>query len=100
MRVLAGLLQPVEAETPYGGRSVTYDSLGVVWLAAGERRRRERTEAGVTRAVETMTAETRADPRLVEGRVLRFGGGDWVIVAVDVAADVPGRVSVSLERRR
>ena len=100
MRALAGLLQPVEAETPYGGRSVTYDSLGVVWLAAGERRRRERTEAGVTRAIETMTAETRADPRLVEGRVLRFGGRDWAIAAIDADPGAPGRVSLSLERGR
>ena len=100
MRVLAGLLQPVEAETPYGGRSVTYDSLGVVWLAAGERRRRERTEAGVTRAIKTMTAETRADPRLVEGRVLRFGGRDWAIAAIDADPGAPGRVSLGLERGR
>ena len=100
MRILAALLQPVETETPYGGRSVTYDSLGVVWLAAGDRRRRERSEAGVTRAIEVMTAEARADPRLVEGRVLRFGGGDWAVVAIDADAGSPGRVSLSLERGR
>jgi hypothetical protein len=100
MRILAGLLQPVEAETPYGGRSVTYDSLGVVWLAAGDRRRRERTDAGMVRAIETMTAETRADPRLTEGRVLRFGGADWAIVMIDTDAGSPGRVSLSLERGR
>ncbi len=100
MRILAGVLQPVETETPYGGRSVTSDSLGVVWLATDARRRRERTEAGVTRTFEAMTVETRADPRLVKGRVLRFGGGDWAIVMIDTEARLPGRVSLSLERAR
>ena len=100
MRILAGLLQPVETETPYGGRSVSYDSLGVVWLATGDCRRRERIDGGVTRAIETMTAETRADPRLVEGRVLRFGGGDWAIVAIEADGRAPGRVALSLERGR
>lgn len=100
MRILAGLLQPLEAETPYGGRSVTYDSLGVAWLAIRERRRRERTDAGVIRTVEVMTADSRADPRLAEGRVLRFGGGDWAIVMIDTETGSPGRVLLSLERGR
>ncbi len=100
MRTLAELLQPVESETPYGGRVVSYDSLGVVWLATGDRRRRERTEDGAVRTVEAMTAETRADPRLGEGRVLRFGGGDWAIAAIAAEAASPGRVSLSLERGR
>lgn len=97
MRVLAGLFQAVETATPYGGMAVSYEPLGSAWLRLGARRRRERTDAGVTRGVELASAETRADPRLVEGRVLRFGGAEWRIVAVD-ADQTPGRMTLSLER--
>lgn len=99
MKVLASLSARVEAVTPYGGQAVSYQALGSVWLACGARRRRE-VRDGETgpRGIETMTAETRADPRLVEGRVVRFGGADWTIVGVDVAA--PGRATLSLERAR
>lgn len=100
MRVLASLFEVMEAETAQGGRAKTYEALGVAWLSLGARRRRERTEAGVTRGTETLTAETRADARLAEGRVLRFGGADWAIVAVDGVDGRPGRVSVGLERAR
>ena len=100
MRTLADLLQPVETETPYGGRVVNYDGLGVVWLAMGDRRRRERADAGAIWTVEGMTAEARADPRLTEGRVLRFGGGDWAIATIAAEGASPGRVLMSLERGR
>ncbi|WP_309630020.1 head-tail adaptor protein [Brevundimonas sp.] len=100
MRVLAELLEPVEAETPYGGRAVSYEPLGAVWLRLDERRRRERTEAGVTSSVEVATAETRADPRLAERRVIRFGGADWVISTIDGNPDRPGRVTLNIERTR
>ena len=96
--MLAGLFQPVEAETPYGGRSVTFEAVGSAWLKCGARRRTERGEGDQRRAVETMGAETRADPRLAVGRVLRFGGAYWRIVATQ---DVrPGRVRLDLERVR
>ena len=98
MRVLAGLFQAVEAETLYGGRSVTFEAIGSAWLKCGARRRTERGEGDQRRAVETMGAEARADPRLSVGRVLRFGGADWRIVA---AQDVrPGRAKLDLERVR
>lgn len=100
MRSLAELLEPVEAETPYGGRVISYEARGVVWLKPGARRESRRTEAGVSSGVETATAETRTDPRLVEGRVLRFGGGDWSIVRVDPDADRPGRTILTLEKTR
>lgn len=100
MRVLAELLQPVEAETPYGGRAVSYAALGSVWLRLDGRRQGERTEAGVTSKVEAALAETRADPRLVERRVIRFGGADWVIAAIDGDPDRPGRVTLNIERTR
>lgn len=100
MRVLAELLEPVEAETPYGGRVVSYEPLGSVWLRIERRTRRERTEGGVSAAVDVAVAETRADPRLDEQRVVRFGGGDWVIAAVDGDPDRPGRVTLKLERTR
>lgn len=98
MRVLTGLFQPVEVDTPYGGRSVTFEALGSVWLRAGTRRRVERGEGDQRRAVETMRAETRADPRVAVGRVLRFGGADWTIRLV--AEPRPGRVELELERTR
>lgn len=99
-RLLAQLLEPVEAETPYGGRAVSYSPLGSVWLRLDGRRRRERTEGGVVSAVETATAETRADPRLSEGRIVRFGGADWAIATVDGDPDRPGRATLVLERAR
>lgn len=99
-RTLAQLLEPVEAETPYGGRARSYAPLGTVWLRVGGRRRRERTEAGTGAATEVATAEARADPRLAEGRVIRFGGADWTLAAIDGDPDRPGRVSLTLERTR
>ncbi|WP_428156385.1 phage head-tail adapter protein [Brevundimonas sp.] len=98
MRILAGLFQPVEAETPYGGRSVSFEAVGSAWLKCGARRRIERGEGDQRRAVETMGAEARADPRLAVGRVLRFGGADWRIVGMEEAR--PARAKLDLERVR
>ena len=98
MRALAGLFQPVEAETPYGGRSVSFEAVGSAWLKCGARRRLERGEGDQRRAVETMGAEARVDARLMIGRVLRFGGADWRIVAMEEAR--PGRAKLNLERVR
>lgn len=100
MRALAGLFEVEAVETPYGGMAVSYEPLGHAWLKLGARRRRERTEAGRTAAVETATAEARVDPRLRPGRMLRFGGADWTIVFVEVEAERPGRAKLSLERVR
>ena len=97
MKLLAGLFEGVESETPYGGRAVSWDPLGSAWLKLGARRRRERSEAGGLRAVETVTAETRADGRLTPGRILRFGGADWRIVSGET---VGGRAILNLERSR
>ncbi|MFA4900643.1 MAG: phage head-tail adapter protein [Brevundimonas sp.] len=98
MRILAGLFQPVEAETPYGGRSVSFEAAGFAWLKCGARRRTERGEGDQRRAVETMGAEARADARLMIGRVLRFGGAEWRIVSVEDAR--AGRAKLVLERVR
>jgi hypothetical protein len=100
VRVLGELLEAVEAETPYGGRAVSFEPLGMVWLRVEGRRRRERTEAEGTAALEVATAEARTDPRLVEGRVIRFGGADWTIAQVDMDAERPGRSRLRLERTR
>lgn len=100
MRALAGLFEVEAVETPYGGMAVSYEPLGHAWLKLGARRRRERTEAGRTAAAETTTAETRVDPRLRPGRMLRFGGADWTIVFVEVDGGRPGRATLSLERVR
>jgi hypothetical protein len=97
VKVLAGLFEGVESETPYGGRSVSWEPVGSAWLKLGARRRRERREAGGTRAVETVTAETRSDARLTAGRMLEFGGGDWRIVSGET---VGGRAILNLERMR
>jgi hypothetical protein len=90
---LAQLFEVIEAETPYGGRSLTYDPVGSAWLRLGQTRRRERNTA----VVETVTAEGRSDPRLIAGRVLRFGAADWRIVSVET---VGGRAILNLERTR
>ena len=100
MRVLGELFEAVEAETPYGARAVSFEPLGAVWLKVGSRRRRERAEAGGPGVVEVVTAEVRIDPRLVEGRVIRFGGADWKIAQVDGDAERPGRSELQLERTR
>ena len=97
--ILAELLEPVEAQTSFGGRSVSYELFGVAWISPGPVKRRERSEAGAEpRVVETLSAEARADERLSVGRVLRFRGGDWRIAAVDVGR--PGRAVLSLELSR
>jgi hypothetical protein len=98
-RRLAELLTATETQTPQGGQAVSYEPLGWVWIRPGTRRRRERTEAGVMRTIEMMRVETRADPRLVAGRVLRFDGDDWTVVAVDTDPARPGRVHPDVERR-
>lgn len=95
VRALADLFEGVEQETPYGGRAVSWEPLGSAWLRLGVRRRREKSEAGGARAIETVTAETRADGRLASGRMLRFGGGDWRIVSSET---VGGQAILNLER--
>jgi hypothetical protein len=97
MKALAELFEGIEAETPYGGRAVSWEPLGSAWLKLGARRRRKKNEPGGVRAVEAMTAETRSDARLAEGRVLRFGGGDWRIVSGET---VGGQAILNLERIR
>ncbi|MCZ8194509.1 head-tail adaptor protein [Brevundimonas sp.] len=97
-RRLAEVLEPVEAETPYGGRSVSYQPLGWTWVALAPRARRTGTEAGRDAGIETTTAETRADARLQVGRRLRLADEDWEIVTLDGIS--PGRVRLGLERRR
>ncbi|WP_224761283.1 hypothetical protein [Brevundimonas aurantiaca] len=59
MRVLASLFRPVEAETPYGGRSVGFEPVGSAWLTCGTRRRIERGEGDQRRTVERLSAEAR-----------------------------------------
>ena len=95
MRVLADLYEGVESLTPYGGRAVSWEPLGVAWLKLGPRRMRERREAAGARTVETVTAEARSDPRLREDRTLRFGRADWRIRAVET---VGGQAILRLER--
>ncbi len=97
MKTLAELFEAMEAETPYGGRSVSFEPRGFAWLKLGARRRREKAEAGVARPIETVTAETRADARLAAGRVLRFAGDDWRIATGET---VGGRAILNLERMR
>lgn len=95
MRVLAGLFEGLESQTPYGGRAVSWESVGSAWLKTGPRRRREKSEAGRARILEAMTAEARADARLTAGRMLRFGGADWRIRSVET---VGGQAILNLER--
>jgi hypothetical protein len=98
VRVVSSLLEPIEVRTAQGGLAVSYEPMGSVWLKLGARRRREKTELGLGRSVEVMTAEARADERLAEGFVLRFGGADWGLEGIGPV--IGGRVKLELERRR
>src|SRR5690606_31430297 len=100
MKVVASLVRPVEAQTPYGGRVVSYEPVGSLWLSLGARRRRERTDAGVTRGGGARSAAVRAGPGVEEGLVVRFGGADWGGVGVEADPKAAGRVRLSLERAR
>ena len=95
--LLAEVLDAVEAETPYGGRSITYEPVGLAWIRLGPTRRRGRSEAGVAAVVEALTAESRLDARLIPGRLLRFGGADWRIGSTE---SIGGRTVLNLERTR
>ena len=46
------------------------------------------------------TLDVRAAVGVAEGRVLRFGGGDWSVVGIDGVDGRPGRVELALERGR
>ncbi len=95
MRILAGLFEGVESQTPYGGRAVTWESLGSVWLKPGASRRRESKDVSGLHVSEARAAEARADVRLTVGRVLRFGGADWRIAGCET---VGGQAILNLER--
>lgn len=95
VRILAGLFESVESQTPYGGRAISWEPRGSAWLKPGSAKRRERRDPAGIRVTETMTVEARADPRLIEGRVLRFGGSDWSILGCQT---VGGQAIVALER--
>lgn len=75
--ILAEVMEPMEAETPYGGRSVSWIEHGQVLLRPGAERPVETTEDGRRREGRRLTAEARRDGWLEIGRVLRFRGGDW-----------------------
>ena len=98
MRKLAELLARVEGVTAQGGRAVSHEPLGFVWIAPGPVKRGVRTGGeGVAEAL-SLSAECRADARLSEGRLLRWDGADWRIALVDEAG--PGRARLMLERDR
>lgn len=99
MRRLAELVEAVESETAQGGRAVSYELLGVVWLALGRRVQSEgQGAAGRPEAVERLEAVTRMEPRLAAGRIVRLDGQDWRIRLVDPDRPRPGRATLSLER--
>lgn len=98
MRRLGELVEAVESETAQGGRAVSYQPLGVVWLALGRRTRSEGQAAGQPEVVERLEAVTRMEPRLAAGRIVRLDGQDWRIRLVDPDRPRPGRATLSLER--
>lgn len=77
--ILAEVVEAVEAETPYGGRSVSWQEHGQVWLGPGREQPAEIVEDGRARLRPRMEAAARRDGRLVVGRSLRFRGGVWRI---------------------
>lgn len=95
--ILAEVLEPVEAETPYGGRAVSWTEHGQVWLRPGPERPVERMEDGRAREGRRLTVEARRDGRIEIGRVLRFRGDDWRVGAVRPEG---GRLNLELEALR
>lgn len=95
--IVAEVLEPIEAETPYGGRSISWVEHGQAWLRPGAERPVERVEDGRLREGRRLTAQARCDERLKIGRVLRFRGGDWRVREVTPDG---GRMRLELEALR
>lgn len=98
MRVLATVWRGTRSVTAQGGAVVFHEPVGSVWLKPGARRRREREDAGGGHVVETMKAQVRSDPRLKEGMQLRFAGGHWTLVSIDLSG--VSRWTLEMERVR
>ncbi len=95
--ILAEVLEGVEADTPYGGRSISWTEFGQAWLRPGREAATLRVDEGGGRVGQKLSAEARADERLAPGRVLRFRGGDW---RIREATPRDGRLRLGLEAIR
>lgn len=100
--ILAEVLEAVEADTPYGGRSISRTEFGQAWLRPGREAATLRIEEGqrrdgLGREGLKLSAEARVDERLAPGRVLRFRGGDW---RIREATPRDGRLRLGLEAIR
>lgn len=98
---LAALLNPITAETAFGGRSIHYEPLGALWLSILSSASSE--DSGAPSAPVRrlkLEAETWSDPRLEPGLVVEMEGLRWRLV--HLVADSPriGRMTLSLEAER
>lgn len=99
LRRLAEVSAGSESETPFGGRSVTWEPVCVAWLAVvSEQPDEARDGEEPPRERRRLTAETRADPRLARGQRVELDGVAWRLAHVLAEAPRPGRMTLSLER--
>ncbi len=91
---------PSDAETPYGGRTITWTAVAVAWLTL--RRSAPRTGEGGERPperTEAAEASARLHPALVPGVRLQTGDGPpWAVTAVRPDERSPGRLVLLLDR--
>lgn len=100
LKILAELFRLVPSGTPFGGQAVSHAPLGLVWLAIARDGLRRGGEAGGQRRTQTLDIACRSDPRLEVGHMLRLSGGDWIIEGLAGDPARPGRMRLTLERRR
>ena len=102
MRAVPAVVQaPVEAETPYGGRSATWTAVATVWVELHRSAPAAAAAAADTPPERTERAEARArtHPALAPGVRLDTGEGPpWTVTALRADAPVPGRCVLLLDR--
>jgi hypothetical protein len=99
VRRLAQVSAPVESETPFGGRTTVWETVGPVWLALKPPRFSERNGEGQRpRQVEQREAEARFDPLVERGQRVSIDGADYAVLHVAADAPMLGRMILTLER--
>ncbi len=98
LRRLARLEAPVESETPFGGRTVSWEPAADLWVAMSPMRARDVAQGGVARTVAVARAEAREHPAAEAGMRLELDGMVWRVAAVDRAGAEPGRMILHIEK--
>ncbi len=98
-RTLAQVFSRSEAETDFGGLTVTWTPLGELWLSLASPQRYE-DGTGDARPVvsEKVLAGSGSDPRVQPGQRVDVGGVAWRLVHVDRDAPKMGHMTLTLTR--